>query len=382
MVEMLTVIAIIGILAAILLPVLSKSEERAKRIFCIHSQQQIGLAFHAFSNDHNGKFPMAISTNDGGSLEYVDSGLNASGPFYTSFRNFQALSNELVLPQTLVCPSDTARTATNSFASLQNENLSYSVGVLSTFDKPLSILAGDRNVNGEIWPQITVVDFGRLKGNLVWGWDIHQTKGNMLYADGHVEEWNTTSFATAQSESAFNNILFLPTVVESTPPIVDGGPGSGGSGPGPGSGAPGSSGSGPSSPSYPTQPSTEQWVSSPAGKPGMGSASYSSPNGSSPGGQPAPFVPASSGERLYQTETLSQTQAPDAALATVKPGASADTDAVVSVTDPSDRMSPFDRHMTMVMQNSLLWLYILLCILVLLYLLNLLRKRNQRREEE
>jgi hypothetical protein len=53
-----------------------------------------------------------------------------------------------------------------------------------------------------------------------------------------------------------------------------------------------------------------------------------------------------------------------------------DTDAVVSVPDPNAGMSQFDRHMTMVMQNSLLWLYILLCILVLLYLLYRLARRK------
>lgn len=377
LVEMLTVIAIIGILAAILLPAVNKSEARAKLIFCNNSQQQIGLAFHTFSNDHNGKFPMAISTNDGGSLEYVESGLNSSQDFYTAFRNFQPLSNELVNPQILVCPADT-RTVTNNFALLQNENLSYSVGVQSTFDKPYSMLAADRNLDPGRYPNLndTIIEFPTWNNKAGWTWELHQFKGNVLFADGHVEEWNNSSLLTVSS-----NILFLPTVAESTPPIVNGGPSSTGSGPGPGPGTSGSGGTGPSQ-FNPNLPNTEQWVSSPAGKPGMESPP-SSQGGSSPAVQPTPFVSASDGERLYETETLAQAEAPDQPLVRVKTGSSADTNAVVSVQDTKGGMSPFDRHMTMVMQSSLLWLYILLCILVLLYLLNMVRKKlSEKRDEE
>ena len=387
LVEMLVVIAIIGILAALLLPALTKSEARARRIFCINSQEQIGLAFHTFSNDHNGKFPMAISTNDGGSLEYVENGLNADGNFYTSFRNFEALSNELVFPQMLACPSDMSRAATTNFALLQNQNLSYFVGVQSTFDKPVSILAGDRNLATNSYQQPTILGFNPLS-DLAWTWEMHQFKGNVLIADGHVEEWNDSSLATAESASSFNQNLFLPSVVASLSPIANGGPNSGGSGPGPGapdsggsgpgpgSGAPGSSGTEPSSPSYPpNQSASGQSASSAPGQPGMSPASFSSPNAASPAVEQTPFNPF--GDRINQTATIVHTQL----LVTVKSDVS--TDALVSMDDTNSSMSAFDQHMTMVMRNSLLWLYILLCILVLLYLLNKLRKKlTQKRDEE
>jgi prepilin-type N-terminal cleavage/methylation domain-containing protein len=159
LVEMLVVIAIIGILAALLLPVLNKGQVRAKRIVCLNSLQQGGLAFHTFSNDHDGKFPMAISTNEGGSMEYVQDGFEAGQEFYTTFRTFQTLSTELVFPYTLVCPTDLRVAATN-FPSLQNENLSYFVGVQSTFDKPTSVLAGDRNLATNAFDQPTILQLG------------------------------------------------------------------------------------------------------------------------------------------------------------------------------------------------------------------------------
>ena len=62
LVELLCVIAIIGLLAALLLPVLNQSEARAKRIGCENNLHQVGIAFQIFTHDHDGKFPMSVST--------------------------------------------------------------------------------------------------------------------------------------------------------------------------------------------------------------------------------------------------------------------------------------------------------------------------------
>src|SRR4051812_29351400 len=104
LVELLVVIAIIGILAALLLPVLSSSRDRARRIKCVNNLSQLGIAFHVFQHDHAGRFPMQTPIAEGGSLEYARNGFRVAGPFYFSYRHFQALSNELVTPAPLLCP--------------------------------------------------------------------------------------------------------------------------------------------------------------------------------------------------------------------------------------------------------------------------------------
>jgi prepilin-type N-terminal cleavage/methylation domain-containing protein/prepilin-type processing-associated H-X9-DG protein len=63
LIEMLTVIAIIGILAGLLLPALSHAREKAKRIACASNLKQIGIAMVAYSGDYQNHLPTAFMNN-------------------------------------------------------------------------------------------------------------------------------------------------------------------------------------------------------------------------------------------------------------------------------------------------------------------------------
>src|SRR5690606_4582396 len=57
LIELLTVIAIIGILAAILIPIVGKARNSAGRAKCASNLRQCGAALFLFANDNNGWLP-------------------------------------------------------------------------------------------------------------------------------------------------------------------------------------------------------------------------------------------------------------------------------------------------------------------------------------
>jgi prepilin-type N-terminal cleavage/methylation domain-containing protein/prepilin-type processing-associated H-X9-DG protein len=212
LVELLIVLAIIGVLAAILLPVLSSAREGARRATCASNLKQIGQAMQMYANDNSRRYPF---------VEYVPGHQECSPwiePVYPYVKNAAVFQ----------CPSFpageyragclTAATPwTTSYLGsydLNNPYVSYevvpnvSLPKLSTtarsvhevqYRRPSSmilVLDGDGQwVN----PGTQTPPFEGTEGLLKYGVNPHHNHGcNVAFVDGHVK-WLSLEALTKRS---------------------------------------------------------------------------------------------------------------------------------------------------------------------------------------
>lgn len=87
LIELWGVIAIIGVLAAILLPALARSREAARRASCANNLGQLGISLHMFAQENGGRLPWSGGKNNADCL------VKLMGDYLTDPRSF-------------LCPSD------------------------------------------------------------------------------------------------------------------------------------------------------------------------------------------------------------------------------------------------------------------------------------
>lgn len=326
LIELLVTIGIIGILAAMLLPALSKAKAKARQAACANHLRQQGIAFHAFAHDHGGLFPQGVSTNHGGALELIRRPEPWFGQLILSPAPFAAISNELGNPKVLVCPAMVSARLGTNFGTLNVENLGYVLHASASLGDTLGVLALDRNVDLNRSRRVTN---GPVPGvvSVVWTPERHGGRGNTLWGDAHVElRRNVDLVATA------------------TIPGVPGTTGGGGTGPSSGSGG---------APSGPRNGGAPSGAGSPGPAAGSGGSRASGPSGGSSGLGVGSMAPRPSGP-------LPVVRPAD----TVVPSASARTEVSVSWMGgdfAAEREAREQRDR--LLQRGLLWL-ILLCMVL------------------
>ncbi|MBI1178869.1 prepilin-type N-terminal cleavage/methylation domain-containing protein [bacterium] len=155
LIELLVTIAIIGILAALLLPALSSAKQRAKSTQCISNLRQLGIAVRMYADENQGRLPHALAvppaqTNAPAALPGIDQVL---------------LAQVKGVREVFRCPAD-------------KDNL---------FDHDGSSYEWNASLNGRML--IRIGEDGRDQGNNFllrdrMGWHPKGRK-NAVYADGH-----------------------------------------------------------------------------------------------------------------------------------------------------------------------------------------------------
>jgi prepilin-type N-terminal cleavage/methylation domain-containing protein len=112
LIELLVVIAVIGILASLLLPVLSKAKSRAQGTQCLNNMKQLQLAAMLYGNDNHDYLPANVTVRNGGDTLSGDSSAN---PPVTAGPNWVDGTYSSAPPWNKLIAEDPAGCATNAF---------------------------------------------------------------------------------------------------------------------------------------------------------------------------------------------------------------------------------------------------------------------------
>jgi prepilin-type N-terminal cleavage/methylation domain-containing protein/prepilin-type processing-associated H-X9-DG protein len=202
--EVLMVFAILALLAVWLLPALTARNRRPMTINCVNNVKQIAVSFLMWAEDHNDKYPMEISTANGGTME-----LAATGDVVSTF---QIMSNELNTPKILFCPMD----PNHDFAAIRwtnftAKNVSYFIGLDANTNRSRELLSGDDNFAiGGVPVKSGLLEIS-TNAPITWTAARHKFAGNIGLADGSVQQANDQLLVQKMIESGLaTNRLAIP----------------------------------------------------------------------------------------------------------------------------------------------------------------------------
>jgi len=189
LIELLVVIAIIAILAALLLPALSRAKQWSVRTKCASNLRQIGVGMAMYADESNGSYPESGGLILWGHTDpqtHVRSWMEQIAPFTASTNIFH-------------CPSDLL----SQFSYFNGVRAAYIVLTnLGSVDAEAIRFPSAHVLSGDtIWPIGSEADAdkddysqncvgGATNGTPAEGWQVHSGGQNILFTDSHVKWYN------------------------------------------------------------------------------------------------------------------------------------------------------------------------------------------------
>jgi len=145
LIELLVLIAIIGILASLLLPVLSRAEQKAQGIYCMNNGHQLIIALRMYADDYNDWLPP--NPEDANTNKWVQGYMNhpleATNSLFLTDPNLAKLGPYTgPAPGLYKCPADHSTTTINGMLYDRVRTFSMSQAVGTKPDPPLAPVKG------------------------------------------------------------------------------------------------------------------------------------------------------------------------------------------------------------------------------------------------
>jgi general secretion pathway protein G len=198
-VELLFVLAIISVLAALLLPTLLTARGKARQVFCASNLRQIGMGITMYAQDNDGLYPYAVDPSD----RAAPTNWSEYPEFATDIPRLglihQVIQPYIKSPEIFACPADIGF-AVNDFSGVQLDAFPSSYekfGISYYYRTEIAARhSGEMTFSAPEQMNVLFDGAGHWHGTLL---PLEQ-RYNVLFADGHVknltypqvmEAWNT-----------------------------------------------------------------------------------------------------------------------------------------------------------------------------------------------